>query len=162
MQEQMVIAAKFAVDKHGTQEYGNSGLPYFYHLKNVDDLIIAAYAPKDREPGQPFSPYPGSEFDKLRAVAFLHDVLEDTDATVDDLYFEGLDADVIESVVAITKVKGESYTEYMKRVMSNDLAHKVKMCDTATNLAHSVLDGNTKRIEKYRKQMHILKGWDSV
>lgn len=162
MKEQMVIAAKFAVEKHGTQEYGDSGLPYFYHLKNVDDLIIAAYAPNDRGPGQPFSPYPGSEFDKLRAVAFLHDVLEDTDATVDDLHFEGLEEDIIEAVVAITKVKGEPYAEYMTRVMNNEFAHKVKMCDTATNLAHSILAGATNRIEKYRKQMNILKGWDSV
>lgn len=162
MKEQMVIAAKFAVDKHGTQEYGDSGLPYFYHLKNVDDLVIAAYAPKDREPGQPYSTHPGSEIDNLRAVAFLHDVLEDTDATADDLAREGLSGDVIDAVVAITKVKGEGYYDYMKRIMKNDLAHKVKMCDTATNLAHSVLDGNAKRVDKYSKQMQILKGWLKV
>lgn len=162
MKEQMPIAVEFALKHHGDQEYGDSGLPYIYHLKCVDDLVIAAYVPSNHPRSAPYSSEPGDEIDLLRAVAFLHDVREDTEATIADMVLADICYDVIEAVIAISKVDGESYEDYMVKVMNNPLAHKVKICDTATNLAHSVLSGNAKRITKYSKQLNILKGFETV
>ena len=162
MKEQMIVAAELAVKYHEGQEYGDSGLPYFYHLKCVDDLVIIGYTPKDLTPSQPYSSHPGSEIDKLRAIALLHDILEDTDATTTDLSEAGICDDVLLAVVAITKFEGESYEGYINAVLENPLALKVKIADTATNLAHSVLDGNQKRIAKYSRQLNLLKGFETL
>lgn len=60
---------------------------------------------------------------KEKIVALLHDVIEDSDYTLEDLnvYF---DKDVIEAVKVITKVKGEKYMEYLERVKNNNIAKK--------------------------------------
>lgn len=162
MKDQMTIAVELAIKYHEGQEYGDSGLPYIYHLKCVDDLVIAAYAPKDRTHSEPYSKHPGDEMDNLRAVAFLHDILEDTECKIDDLHSAGINDDVIWAVIAITKDYSKSYKDYIVEVRSNDLALKVKLCDTSTNLAHSVLDQNQRRIDKYIKQLNILKGFESL
>ncbi|AEO14548.1 hypothetical protein ORF_0028 [Pseudomonas phage phiPto-bp6g] len=161
MQEQLTIAVPLAIEYHGEQKYGDSDLPYIYHLNCVDQLIISAYAPKDRGHGEPYSKEPGDEIDNLRAIAFLHDILEDTTCTVFDLIDAGLSDDVINAVIAITK-KGDSYEDYLRIVMSNPLALKVKTADTATNLAHSIFDKNEHRIEKYSRQLDILKGFEQL
>lgn len=162
MKDQMTIAVELAIKYHEGQEYGDSGLPYIYHLKCVDDLVIAAYAPKDRTHSEPYSKHPGDEMDNLRAVAFLHDILEDTECTVPDLYDAGLNDLVVYAVVAITKYPDLRYEDYLQFVINNPLALKVKIADTATNLAHSVLDQNQRRIDKYIKQLNILKGFESL
>lgn len=160
MKEQMPIAARFAVDKHEGQMYGDK--PYAYHLWHVDQLIVKAFKPVNLDPGQPYSDKPGSEIDKLRAIAFLHDVLEDTDATVTDLLDLGLCEEVVRAVVAITKYPDESYNKYIQGVLDNPLAHKVKIADTCTNLAHSLLENNEKRIKKYKRQLSLLKGFEKL
>lgn len=162
MKDQMCIAVELALKYHDGQEYGDSGLPYVYHLKCVDDLVIAAYAPKNRTHSEPYSKEPGDEIDNLRAIAFLHDILEDTDCKVIDLFDAGLNDQVIHAVVAITKYPDLSYEDYIKEVMGNELALKVKIADTASNLAHSVLSASQRRIEKYRRQLNILKGFESL
>ena len=159
MQEQLNIAVTLAIEYHGDQKYGDSDKPYIYHLACVDKLVISAYAPKDIGHYEPYSKEPGDEIDNLRAIAYLHDVLEDTDCKVFDLIDAGLNDDVINAVIAITK-KGDSYEDYLRIVMSNPLALKVKIADTATNLAHSIFAQNDRRIEKYMRQLNILKGFE--
>lgn len=159
MKEQLTIAVPLAIKYHGDQKYGDSGLPYIYHLKCVDQLIISAYVPKDRDHSEPYSKEPGDEIDNLRAIAYLHDVLEDTDCKVFDLIDAGLNDDVINAVIAVTK-KGDRYEDYLRIIMSDPLALKVKIADTATNLAHSIFAQNQRRIDKYVRQINILKGFE--
>lgn len=161
MKEQLSIAVPLAIEWHAEQKYGDSDLPYIYHLNCVDELVVVAYAPKDRGHSDPYSKEPGDEIDNLRAIAYLHDVLEDTDCNVFNLIDAGLNDDVINAVIAITK-KGDTYEDYLKIVMSNPLALKVKIADTATNLAHSIFAQNDRRIEKYIRQINILKGFESL
>lgn len=67
------------------------------------------------------------------AVAWLHDVVEDTDVTLDDLRFERFPRRVVDAVDAITKRKGESFADYYERVKANPLALVVKWHDVADN-----------------------------
>lgn len=161
MKSQMSIAAELAVKYHEDQEYGDSGLPYIYHLHQVDQLVVAAYKPKGLKHHEPFSKHPGDEMDNLRAIAFLHDILEDTKCSVFKLIDAGLTDTVVEAILAITK-KDETYEDYLRGVMNNPLALKVKIADTASNLAHSVIDQNQRRIDKYVRQLNILKGFEKL
>lgn len=154
---QLTKAAKIAIKAHGDQMYGE--LPYMAHLFEVDQMVVKMYKPKNLKPSEPYSARDGDEMDCLRAIAFLHDVLEDTDVTPMDLHRLGIHDDVIDAVIAVTKVDGESYEDYIKEVRKNPLALKVKLCDTSANLMNSIKEGNTKRINKYTKQIQLLGGF---
>ena len=67
-------------------------------------------------------------------VALLHDILEDTDTTIDELKSLGLEDNIIEAIECITRLEEESYKEYIKRVAGNLIAKKVKILDLEDNL----------------------------
>ena len=89
------------------------------------------------------------------AVAYLHDVLEDTDTTVDDLVNAGVPNDIIQAVSILTKHNHDkiSYDEYLVNVKNNNLARRVKIADMLSNLADSPTD---KQIRKYSKGLLFL------
>lgn len=163
MKEQLNIAVPLAIEYHGDQKYGDSEKPYVYHLASVDKLVISAYVPKDLDHSEQYSKEPGDEIDLVRSLAYLHDVKEDTHIThiTDKIMLDaGLCQELVDAVTAISKVKDESYPDYLRKVMANPLALKVKIADTATNLAHSIFAQNERRIEKYMSQLNILKGFE--
>jgi (p)ppGpp synthase/HD superfamily hydrolase len=98
--------------------------------------------------------------DEAKAVAWLHDVVEDTAVTFDDLRAEGLSEQVIEAVAAITKRDSENYETYLERVTANPLAKAVKLADLKHNLDTSrlkVMDDKVKaRLEKYKRAFEFL------
>lgn len=157
MISQLELAVPFALLKHEGQMYGD--YPYVIHLIEVDSLVVQVYADKERTHSEPYSKEQGDEIDCLRTIAYLHDVIEDTDATYDDLRELGICDDIIAAIAYITKVEGETYHDYIAGVNSNTLARKVKLCDTAANLMNSIKEGNTKRINKYSKQIQLLGGF---
>lgn len=69
----------------------------------------------------------------IRAVAVLHDCVEDTTVTLKDLAEDYPEA-VVEAVDALTKREGEVYRDYIARVAANDIARLVKLTDLADNL----------------------------
>jgi (p)ppGpp synthase/HD superfamily hydrolase len=71
--------------------------------------------------------------DELQAVALLHDVVEDTDVTLDQLARQGFPTPVIEAVDALTKRDGEEYGDYLDRVCANEWARLVKLADLKDN-----------------------------
>ena len=86
--------------------------------------------------GQPYIGHPAAvaselDGDLLRATAWLHDVVEDTDWTLDDLRDRGVDESVVEAVDAVTRRKGEgeTYRDYVDRVALNEMARQVKVAD---------------------------------
>lgn len=157
VRSQMTIALERAIEAHKDQKYGK--LPYIAHLAQVDNLVVQIYKPKGLGPSDPYSKEPGDEMDCLRAIAFLHDILEDTDLSTLDLHIAGVNDTVINAVVAMTKWDGVSYNQYIQNVKENGLALKVKLCDTSANLMNSCSEGNTKRINKYTKQIQLLGGF---
>lgn len=67
-------------------------------------------------------------------VALLHDILEDTSCTVDDLYQYGIPQRLVVSIVAMTRLEGESYFDFIARLMLDPIAVKVKIADIRHNL----------------------------
>jgi (p)ppGpp synthase/HD superfamily hydrolase len=115
--------------------------------------------------GQPYISHP--EFvasqvtgDEAKAVAWLHDVIEDTPITFDDLRSEGLSETVIEAVAALTKQDSESYETYLKRVAANPIAKAVKLADLKHNMDTSrltVIDDKARaRLGKYKIAFALL------
>ena len=97
---------------------------------------------------------------KEKAVAWLHDVVEDTDWTLETLLAEGIRPEVVEGVKAITKCEGEAYETYLDRVKANPLAKAVKLADLMhnmdlTRIAHPT-EKDFARIEKYRWAVNYL------
>lgn len=95
-----------------------------------------------------------------KAVALLHDVIEDSDVTADVLLAAGLPSEVVSAVQILTKKKGQSYQEYLERVKMNDLARVVKLADLKHNSDLSrlktVSDTDYERVKKYKNAIRYL------
>ena len=83
--------------------------------------------------------------DNEKIVAYLHDVVEDTNVTLADLKEVGFDNDVIEAIDAITKRDGENYDDYIYRVSNNKIAKQVKMADMTHNSDISRFDNPSQK-----------------
>lgn len=135
----------FAVEYHYGQKYGDRD--YIDHLIAVEDSALTAY-------GDNVFTY--KELHRNASyVSLLHDILEDTGCTEEELR-ENFSTEVVDAVVAITKVDGETYEDYLKKVRANELALHVKIHDTLCNLTESVRKMETKRIKKYSQQLILL------
>ena len=95
-------------------------------------------------------------------AAVLHDVVEDSVWTLDDLRREGFSDEVLNAVDCLThrEGEGEDYWDYIKRAGSDSIAIKVKLADLLDNLNPNRLDKVTeedeKRFERYRKAQKML------
>jgi (p)ppGpp synthase/HD superfamily hydrolase len=87
------------------------------------------------------------------ATAWLHDVLEDTDVTIQELKHKGIPVRVIESVEVLTRRDGQSYDDYIHWVSQDIIARKVKIADIRHNLSDAPTE---KQIAKYGKAFLIL------
>lgn len=98
--------------------------------------------------------------DNEKIVAYLHDVVEDTNITLADLKEVGFDNDVIEAIDAITKRDGENYDDYIYRVSHNKIAKQVKIADMTHNSDITRFDNpsqkDIERCEKYKKKLKSL------
>jgi guanosine-3',5'-bis(diphosphate) 3'-pyrophosphohydrolase len=103
-------------------------------------LQIAATAhegQKDKS-GQPYILHPlrvmhGVEGETAQIVAILHDVLEDTSVTADDLRQAGFTEALVATVLCVTHRKDESYADYVIRCKANNVARRVKLADLQDN-----------------------------
>ena len=93
-------------------------------------------------------------------VALLHDVIEDTDYTEEDIRKLGFDAEIVDAIVAITKLPGEDYMDYIRRLKQNALARAVKEADIVHNSDVTRLPGddkyNDRLLKKYAAAKKIL------
>ena len=100
------------------------------------------------------------ETDEEKAVAYLHDVIEDTELTLEDLHEYEFSKEVIEAVDIITKKKGEDYRSYLNSVKKNKLARAVKLADLRHNSdltrLTKVTEKDVERKEKYQKAIDFL------
>ena len=99
--------------------------------------------------------------DETKAAALLHDVLEDTSASV-ELLERFFPETVVEAVKAVTKKEGEDYFDFIERISHCPLAVKVKLADLENNMDLSRFGGvdltenDLRRNEKYKKAHDIL------
>ena len=93
-------------------------------------------------------------------VALLHDVMEDTAYTASDLREVGFDQEIIDALLLLTHDLPISYMDYIRKLSTNPLARKVKIADLKHNSdltrLNSVTTEDLKRLEKYKKSLHIL------
>lgn len=106
----------------------------------------------------------GVETNEEKTVAYLHDIIEDTKLTKEDLLHLGFSEKLVNAVVALTKDKKVKYEDYLKNVKNNKLAKVVKLSDLSNNMDLSRLNEITevdeKRLEKYKKAFQYLSEQD--
>lgn len=130
-----VKVATYVESMHEGQKYGDQDYLGAHILKVVNSVKSAG----------------GSDLEIV--VAYLHDVVEDTEANLLDI--ETLfGKDVSVAVDAITKRQDEDREDYLNRVLQNRTARFVKLHDGWCNLCASYASADSKRIRKYQ---HIVK-----
>ena len=90
-----------------------------------------------------------------KIVAVLHDVVEDTIVSSEDLRLQGFNEKIIEALIHLTRRKCESYDDFIDRVIKNPIATEVKLADIKDNMDLSRLKNPKEedyiRLEKYKK-----------
>lgn len=143
-------------------------------MENLENLykkavIIAQEAHKGQldKGGNPYIQHPlyvASQVDtmELKIVAVLHDTLEDSDMTANDLKKEGFPERIVDAIVMLTHEDGdeEAYLDYIRRVATNTMAAAVKKADLMHNMDMSRIQKPTekdlKRRAKYEKAFGLL------
>lgn len=135
------MAVEIATDAHRGQK-DKGGNPYIEHPLKVAE---------------------GLKEVEMKIVAVLHDVLEDSDTTAEELLQKGFPENLVEAIRVLTHKKGDpdSYEEYIRKVKENPIARKVKIEDIKHNLDLSRIPNpvsrDFERCEKYKKALKYLK-----
>jgi (p)ppGpp synthase/HD superfamily hydrolase len=108
----------------------------------------------------------GVSGERHKMAAVLHDVIEDTPVTADDLVAAGCPDEVVAAVVALSKSPDEPSEQYLARVAANPMAMAVKRADIADNLSDDRLgrlDAATQeRLRaKYARAVAMLDAYES-
>lgn len=129
--------------------------------KIVRFALTAHEGQKDKQ-GEPYILHPLNvmmkmESEEERIVAILHDVVEDTEHTLDDLQAElGLPDELITAIDCVTRRHNEKYEDMIERVKTNKIATKVKIADLEHNMdlkriknRRNLKSADLKRMQKY-------------
>jgi Guanosine polyphosphate pyrophosphohydrolases/synthetases len=139
MKNQLAIAISLTAQVFETKT-DKAGQPYILHCLRVMNAVAGD--------------------DELMQIAVLHDVVEDTNMTLEDLKGLGFTDRVITAVSRLTHNSGENYDEYIKWISFSPDATKVKLADLKDNSDITRLKGLTKkdfdRMEKYHKSYVYL------
>jgi (p)ppGpp synthase/HD superfamily hydrolase len=130
-------------------------------------LAVEAHAGEVDKQGKPYILHPlhlmmQMETAEEMITAVLHDVVEDTPTTLEDLRQQGFPEAVLEALALLTHdTASTSYKEYVAAVKPNPLARKVKLADLAHNMdVRRLPEMGMKdygRLEKYRRAWDTLK-----
>ncbi|ABD82121.1 hypothetical protein [Saccharophagus degradans] len=135
------------------------------NLEKAIAVATKAHAGQIDKAGQPYILHPLRLMFKFEAeiemiVAVMHDVIEDSAFTQDDLKKLGFSNDVIEAIDCLSKRNGEDYNSFILRVSKNELAKKVKIEDIKDNLNLTrlkiITDKDLRRAEKYHRALALL------
>lgn len=129
------LIARSLAEKYHKGQKDKSGVDYFSgHI-----CTVASMVPEGRP----------------KVVAYLHDIIEDTDMTAEKLLEMGFDTDVVAAVVALTHKEGVPYMEYIQNIKKNPLASQVKRADLKHNMDLSrlnvITEADKKRVQKYER-----------
>lgn len=144
-------AIAFAQEKHKNQK-DKQGLPYILHPVAVMVNVVN----HERYPAL-------TAEDKIAAccIAILHDVIEDTDATIDDIQNLLDNPTITAGVDAMTHYEDETLESYWARAKANPLARIVKLCDLQHNSeperAFPDPESRKRLEEKYARAYEVLK-----
>ena len=132
------IALSIATEAHRGQ-FDKAGVDYIEH-----PIYVASQVDTEEE----------------KAVALLHDVIEDSHYTAEELLQAGLPETVVTAVQILSKKKGQDYQTYLKTVKSNPIARAVKLADLKHNSdlsrLETITDKDLEGLEKYKKAIDYL------
>ena len=132
------LALSIATEAHRGQ-FDKAGIDYIEHL-----IFVASQVDSEEE----------------KAVTLLHDVIEDSSVTAEELLNAGLPETVVTAVQILSKKKGQDYQTYLKTVKSNPLARAVKLADLKHNSdllrLETITGKDLERLEKYKKAVDYL------
>lgn len=135
-------AMKLCFEAHKDQ-VDKSGMPYVFHPFHVAEQMTD---------------------ETTTIVALLHDVVEDTDYTLDNIAAMGFGQDVVDALALLTHDKSVAYLDYVARIKDNPVAREVKLADLRHNSDLSRLDRidekTQERIAKYKKAIALLEESD--
>lgn len=129
------------------------------------EIAWKAHEGQTDKAGKPYIQHPLAVASRMEteeeiAIALLHDVVEDTEVTFEDLEQAGFPQRVLEALRLLTHDPAEDYFTYIERVKGNPLARKVKLADLAhnsqTDRLPEITEKDRERLEKYRKAKEIL------
>ena len=137
---------------------------YTENTKKAMNIAYTAHNGQKDKSGVPYVFHPFHLAEQMETedeciVALLHDVVEDTNVTIEYLATE-FSEDVIQAIKLLTHDNSIPYMDYIRELKSNPLAKKVKLADLEHNSDTSRLENPTeedfKRWEKYREAKEIL------
>ncbi len=125
-------------------------------IKTAEEIARVHHAGQFRRDGTtPYIKHPEAVADKLAtmppeyiAAAWLHDVLEDTSASIEILMTAGVPQCVIDAVALLTRTETKSYMDYLADIRGNEIACAVKIADMLHNLSDSPTRSQVRRYAK--------------
>ncbi len=134
-------------------------------LERAIEIAVSAHKGQVDKAGRPYVLHPlrimfALKTDEEKIVGVLHDVVEDSNWTFDDLQDEGFSVVVIEALKSVTKIEGEEYSAFVRRAYDNPIGKRVKMADITDNMDLKRLaelnEKDFERLKKYRKALTVL------
>ena len=130
------LAAKIATEAHQGQTRWDKKTPYISHPAAIARALIKQGYGED-----------------YVIVAWLHDVIEDTNYTAEMLVAAGIPEYLVDSVKVISKKDNQKYLDYILDVQADEIARVVKIADITHNLS-DLRPGSMR--QKYELAIHIL------
>lgn len=137
-----------------------------YQIEKAIEIALKAHTGQKDRYGKPYILHPLRIMNKMETesemiAAILHDVVEDSDISLDDLKKEGFNNEIINAVDNLTKREGENYFDYISRTINSPLSKKVKLGDLEDNMDLRRLDviseKDTERFNKYLRAWKMIK-----
>jgi len=139
-------------------------------LETAIRIAVTAHAGQTDKNGGPYVTHPlrlmaAVDGDAARCAAVLHDVVEDTSVTLEDLRREGISEPVLAAVALLTHDKSTPYVDYVIRCSGNPIARQVKLADLTDNsrperamIRPASIDRDLARIARYLLSHRFLSG----
>ncbi|WP_271894336.1 GTP pyrophosphokinase [Candidatus Phyllobacterium onerii] len=122
----------------------------------------AGYLADDEEPYifHPLRVMLALDAEDERIVGILHDVVEKTPWTLDNLRSEGLPGHILEAIDSVSRRQGEEYFDFVLRTRENSLGRRVKIADLKDNIekvrSHLEDPGAREKLAKYEEALARL------
>ena len=129
-------------------------------LNKAIEIAAKAHDGQVDKGGNPYILHPlrvmmNCESEAAKICAVLHDVIEDTDITLEGLKSQGFNDETIAALDCLTKRERESYDDFIRRILPNELACCVKLADLVDNMDLTRIPNpgveDEERIQKYKQ-----------
>ena len=136
------------------------------YLHKAITIACEAHQGQSSINGEPYILHPlrlliKAKSNEERIIAILHDVIEKTNISLLDLKNKGFDQNIISSIDSLSRRRGESYIEYIERLMQNKISVKIKLLDLADNIKiHSENNDNgiyDSKIIQYKNALNQIR-----